>query len=75
MKRQELEKKGLIGKPCFLEVDFNTNVIWPFQVGSNPSLDIFSQSLNIFNSKEMSGRFLLSRPDIRQVFVLKTLKF
>ena len=70
MKKRLVRKRG--------EKAFGTENIWSFQERSEPKvtpdIDILSRNSNELESKEMSGRFLSTRLEIRQHCVLQALK-
>ena len=66
-------------KPSLHAAAFATEIIWSFQERSEPkvtpNIDILLRNSNELESKEMSGRFLSARLEIRQHCVLPALKF
>ena len=55
---------------------FATEIIWSFQERSEPKvtvkIDILSRNSNELESKEMSGRFLSTRQQIRQIALISS---
>ena len=73
-------KNGLVRKrkPSLHAAAFATEIIWSLQERSELkvtlNIDILSRNSNEVESKEMSGRFLSTRLEIRQHCVLPALK-
>ena len=72
------KRLALKRKPSLHAAAFAIEIIWSLQERSEPkvtpNIDVLSRNSNDLESKEMPGRFLSTRLEIRQHCVLPALK-